>query len=226
VPWRIPALGFSLRCFLENRDETTQQRLLGPATIITMALTICWASGLPSRQVQGNRRARLYVHRDPRWRCTCPWHAPSRVRSICGGEHARSPWDRSRTAPWNEPRLHYPHAHHRSIWGRPAWGCVGVGRATHVDGDPRRLASGTWTSSGQRRRRHWRARSAVFAIMRAINCRSTTSRAVGGTRCTRRDVARPNVNSRSTAACSGRCYSARRLLTRYAWLLRAPTASR
>jgi hypothetical protein len=114
------------------------------------------------------------------------WHRDHRERAVSVATNALDRHGPRRALRHGgEPRLHYAHAHHRVHLGATGLGCVvGVGRASHVDGDPRRpRARAIWhfvgptTTSNCARGEVRSSRSS-----RRSTCPSTTSRCSGGTR--------------------------------------------
>ena len=147
------------------------QRLLGPVTLVLLALTFwlgLWVT--PPDKIQGNLARLLYVHPAVAWVALYVSFGTATIAS------ALYLWRRTRSIVMDRvahcamevsARLHRAHPHHRLDLGPSDLGrVVGLGRAPHLDGDPRRLrARVPGAAPRQRRPRGPRApRSAVFAI--------------------------------------------------------------
>ena len=171
--------GFSFTVFSRNRDETAAQRLLGPVTLVTMALTIwlgLWVT--PPDKVQGNLVRLLYVHPAIAWVALYLSFGTATIAS------ALYLWRRTRSIVMDrvahcamEVSLVFivPHAHHRLDLGPTGVGrVVGLGRATHLDRDPRRPRARLPRASPRQRRRRTCARGAAPSSRssRRSTCRS------------------------------------------------------
>ena len=181
-----------------------------------MALTIwlgIWVT--PPDKVQGNLARLLYVHPAIAMGGAVPVlrHGDDRERAVPVATTRSVVMDRvAHCADGGEPRLHRPHAHHRVDLGTSGLGrLVGLGRAAHLDGDPRRAGARLPGAASRPTTTPSCARDAARSSRssRRSTCRSSTSRCSGGTRCTRaRRCSDRTASSRSTARCSGRCCSA------------------
>jgi len=114
------------------------------ATIITMALTIL--VGIWITLAHKVRQPRAPALRDPAIAtvgCTVLWHATiASALYLWRRTRLFSAWTPASASPWKVSSFFIISRHHRSILGATGLGgVVGVGRATHVDGDPRLLGT-------------------------------------------------------------------------------------
>ena len=185
------------------------QRLLGPVTLALLALTF-WLGLWVTPPGPGPGKPRSFALRSPGGRVggalRLLWHVGHRELPVPMEAHAlgrHGPHCLLRDG--DQRGLSRPHPHHGLDLGPPDLGrVVGVGRATHVDGDPVGLCAGLSRLASRQRRPRAASASAARSLRSSPRsmCRSTTSRSTGGTRCTK---GRPSLPRTGTFSCTARC---------------------